>query len=135
MGRIAVADVLNSSGADAQPFRPVPHSYGSCTLIRDRSAAWRERMECNDGVVPQMIGLTDVAGTTQDFPTEEKRRRHNPKSNPPAACAFTLCGQMLSVRQVAVHERHRPLPLRRLRMHSALPIHAGRRPQRKRWAR
>jgi len=28
-----------------------------------------------DGVVPQMIGLTNVVGTTQDFPTEEKRRR------------------------------------------------------------
>ena len=33
-------------------------------------------MEWNDGVVSQAIGLTNVAGTTQDFPTEEKRRRH-----------------------------------------------------------
>jgi hypothetical protein len=63
-----------------------------------------------DGVVPQLIGLTNVVGATLDFPTEEKRRRHNPKSNPLAARAFTLCGQTPSVRQVPVHERHRPLP-------------------------
>jgi hypothetical protein len=57
-----------------------------------------------------MIGLTNVVGTALDFPTEEKRRRHHPKSNPLAGRAFTLCGQSPSVDQVPVHERHRPLP-------------------------
>ena len=78
-----------------------------------------------------MIGLTNAAGATQDFPTEEKRRRHHPKSNLLAACAFALCGQTLSVRDVPVHERHRPLPLCPLSpVQSGVPIHAGGRPQR-----